>query len=107
MAMDEGALCGVVVVARVDADVAEVELVAVSMGRRRRGLGTALLRAAEAWCGNESVTEMWLEVREGNVAARALYRGLGWVEGGRRKKYYGAPVEDALLLRLFVGRGGS
>ena len=40
-----------------------------------------------------------LEVRVGNVPARALYRGLGYQEAGLRKRYY-SDGEDALIMTL-------
>jgi [ribosomal protein S18]-alanine N-acetyltransferase len=39
-----------------------------------------------------------LEVRAGNDAARRLYERLGFYVAGRRRNYYSAPVEDALIL---------
>jgi [ribosomal protein S18]-alanine N-acetyltransferase len=49
---------------------------------------------------------MYLEVRESNTRARALYASRGFEEVGRRRRYYRAPVEDALILRARVGRAG-
>jgi [ribosomal protein S18]-alanine N-acetyltransferase len=42
---------------------------------------------------------VFLEVRESNGAARALYASRGFEIAGRRSKYYRKPVEDALVLR--------
>jgi ribosomal-protein-alanine N-acetyltransferase len=42
---------------------------------------------------------MFLEVRESNSAARALYASRGFLAVGRRRGYYRSPVEDALVLR--------
>ncbi len=39
-----------------------------------------------------------LEVREGNLEARALYAGLGFEALGRRRSYYSQPSEDAVVL---------
>jgi ribosomal-protein-alanine N-acetyltransferase len=52
---------------------------------RARGLGT-----------------LWLEVRESNHRARALYRQGGFAEVGRRRGYYPAAVrrEDAVVMSL-------
>jgi ribosomal-protein-alanine N-acetyltransferase len=44
------------------------------------------------------VHAVFLEVRESNAAARALYARFGFREGGRRRGYYRKPVEDALVL---------
>jgi [ribosomal protein S18]-alanine N-acetyltransferase len=46
--------------------------------------------------------ELFLEVRESNEAAQRVYRERGFVVVGRRKSYYSAPVEDALVMRLRV-----
>jgi len=46
---------------------------------------------------------MFLEVAEGNVAARALYARAGFSEAGRRRGYYSrndGSREDALVLAL-------
>ena len=40
----------------------------------------------------------FLEVRKGNVAGRALYTSLGFVECGIRKGFYENPKEDAVLM---------
>lgn len=74
--------------------------IAVAPRFRRRGLGRRLLahvlnRAAEK--GLQSAT---LEVRAGNQAAQALYARFGFVEIGRRLRYYSDNHEDALLLQL-------
>jgi ribosomal-protein-alanine N-acetyltransferase len=42
---------------------------------------------------------MFLEVATGNAAALALYRREGFVEVGRRRRYY-ADASDALVLRV-------
>jgi len=51
-----------------------------------------------------SVAGVHLEVRASNEAARALYARLGFVETGRRPRYYAAPEEDAVLLSLALAR---
>jgi len=45
-------------------------------------------------------TKSFLEVRSGNLAARALYRKFGYEEVGIRKKYYSDNGEDAILMNL-------
>jgi [ribosomal protein S18]-alanine N-acetyltransferase len=42
---------------------------------------------------------VWLEVRPSNAAARRLYESRGFQLIGRRRGYYRAPVEDALVMR--------
>jgi ribosomal-protein-alanine N-acetyltransferase len=71
----------------------ESELLQVEVAEpfRRRGLARALL--ATALDGT-----VFLEVRESNAAAIALYSTLGFVVTGRRKNYYSGPREDALVM---------
>ena len=78
----------------------ELESVVVDAGARRRGVGRALCEAVVEWCGSLGAREVELEVRVGSVGARKLYEGLGFVEVGRRVRYYDGPVEDAVLMRL-------
>jgi ribosomal-protein-alanine N-acetyltransferase len=42
---------------------------------------------------------IYLEVRDSNAAARALYTSRRFQEIGRRCEYYRRPVEDAIVLR--------
>ena len=41
---------------------------------------------------------LFLDVRESNAPARALYAACGFRESGRRSAYYRAPREDAILM---------
>ena len=94
---------GGMLLGRVAADEAEVLTLAVAPSVRRQGLATALLRAARAQvsaCGGHA---MFLEVAAGNAAALALYRREGFVEVGRRRRYY-ADASDALVLRADLPR---
>ena len=85
----------------------ELENIAVAADAQRRGLGSALVRhfldmAKQA--GGESV---FLEVRQSNTAARALYHQHGFVETGRRRGYYQHPDEDAVLYRKTLGTSNA
>jgi [ribosomal protein S18]-alanine N-acetyltransferase len=66
---------------------------------RGLGLGRFLLGVAKDLAARRGAREAFLEVRESNLAARALYRSAGFKEVGRRPGYYNRPREDALLLR--------
>lgn len=90
-------LCGYSVVI-VAADEAELANIAVAPTARRQGVGQALLQAAIAAASAEQVASMYLEVRESNVGARALYASHGFELMGRRRAYYRGPDEDALVL---------
>jgi ribosomal-protein-alanine N-acetyltransferase len=44
--------------------------------------------------------DWFLEVRESNTAAVALYGAAGFLPSSRREKYYRNPPEAALVMRL-------
>ncbi len=73
----------------------EILNLAVESRFRHLGLATCLLQNEI-----ESGAVYFLEVRESNAAARALYSKLGFVEIGRREEYYGNPTETAIVMRL-------
>ena len=60
-----------------------VDSVHVRAGYRRRGLGTALLRALARWGGAHGGRRTYIEVEEDNRAALATYTGLGYREAYR------------------------
>ena len=79
---------------------ASVHRIAVHPGRRGRGIGQAILRAAIAQLQCMGASRCLLEVRRSNTAAKRLYAGNGFRVDGVRKNYYPAQVgrEDALLM---------
>ncbi len=77
----------------------EVLNVAVEPEFRGKGLAGQMLDALLIELGARGVRTAFLEVRESNGAARALYGSRGFIEIGRRKAYYRRPVEDALVMR--------
>lgn len=84
-------------------DEAEIANIAVAPEARGLGVGAALLDAAVGDARTLGATTMFLEVREGNSAARRLYASRGFTEIGRRRGYYRKPLEDALVLRSVIG----
>jgi ribosomal protein S18 acetylase RimI-like enzyme len=58
---------------------AVLDNIAVASTWRRRGVGTALTRAAEVWAGQQSVSWIELGVYEFNAGARAFYESLGYL----------------------------
>jgi ribosomal-protein-alanine N-acetyltransferase len=66
---------------------------------RRRGLGRRLLQEALEWGALEGVRQVFLEVRQSNWGALALYRAAGFDAVSLRRDYYDSPREDALVLR--------
>ena len=66
---------------------------------RRSGFGRVILQGFLDILEKKEANVCFLEVREGNVAACALYRAFGFLEVGRRRGYYKNPKEDALVMR--------
>ena len=75
----------------------EIQTVAVAPGLRRGGVGRRLVQAALDAAEAMACERVLLEVRAGNAAALALYRSAGFLEDGRRRRYYSEPVEDAVI----------
>ncbi len=71
-----------------------------------RGLAPRMLDRLVLRCRSAGLSQLWLEVRDGNARARALYARYGFTEVGRRRGYYPAasgPREDAVLMSLDLG----
>lgn len=98
---DSGSVVGyaVLLLAPPDADLADL---AIAPDARGRGLGRALLDAVIAAARDAGVSRIFLEVRESNAPAIALYERAGFAECGKRSRYYRDPVEDALVYRMNV-----
>jgi ribosomal-protein-alanine N-acetyltransferase len=76
--------------------------VAVHPTRRGSGIGRMLVDAVIGEARTTQARTMFLEVRAGNVAARRLYRRLGFRDLGVRRGYYG-PGQDAIVMELKLG----
>lgn len=87
------------VIALVVQNEGEILNLAVAPDFRRRGLGGELLDAGLSAVHARGARDIFLEVRESNQAALALYGSRGFSAIGQRRKYYRNPVEDALVLR--------
>jgi Fur family ferric uptake transcriptional regulator len=91
------------IVGRVAADEAEILTLAVARECQRLGIGARLVDRLCRAAGRRGARQLYLEVAEGNSAARALYARVGFRESGRRRGYYaraGAPPEDAIAMCL-------
>jgi len=91
----------------------EMHLLNVTVAAHHQGQGHArrLLAELYALSAGFGATALWLEVRESNARARALYEREGFSEAGRRRDYYPAPAgrrEDAILMtRLLATKAGA
>ncbi|MGH9814500.1 MAG: ribosomal protein S18-alanine N-acetyltransferase [Candidatus Acidiferrales bacterium] len=92
-----GELAGFLVT-RSAADEVEILNIAVAPQSRRAGVGSRLLKHALEMARAAGARRMFLEVRESNRAAIALYARHGFQPAGRRENCYSAPAEAALLL---------
>jgi len=86
------------IIGRQVADEGEILNLAVRETCRRQGEGRALAKRLLEVFAKAGVVKVFLEVRESNEAAIALYEKLGFGLAGRREKYYREPVEAALIL---------
>lgn len=79
--------------------------VAVHPDYQRRGLGRALLEHLIGLLEQRDVLTLWLEVRQSNTPAIALYRALGFDEVSLRRDYYPTAKgrEDAIIMALPLG----
>ncbi|MFZ5641977.1 MAG: ribosomal protein S18-alanine N-acetyltransferase [Bacillota bacterium] len=85
-------------------DEAHITNVAIHPDYRGKGYGRALmteLLTRAAVLGGVKIT---LEVRVSNKAARSLYKSLGFVEMGMRRKYYTDNDEDAIIMWLDLNK---
>ncbi len=80
-------------------DEADMMNLAVEPGYRRQGVAESLINALVESLAACAVHCLTLEVRASNESAIALYQKLGFVQVGRRPRYYQKPKEDALILR--------
>jgi ribosomal-protein-alanine N-acetyltransferase len=104
VAEDSGGVVMGYVIALTVLDEAEILNLAVRRGDRGAGLGGTLLDSVIDKAVSRGAEQIFLEVRESNEPARRLYESRGFTEVSRRRGYYRAPVEDALVLRLAVQR---
>ena len=72
--------------------------VAVNPSSRRKGIGEKIVRDILNRAYEKGVRDVFLEVRETNSAAIALYEKIGFKEEGIRKNFYEKPKENALIM---------
>ena len=87
------------VMARISGEEGEILNLAVLPKSRRKGIAGCLLSEALGSIAVGGVTEAFLEVRQSNGQAIALYQAHGFRPVGLRPNYYRDPREDALVLR--------
>ena len=79
-------------------DESHITNIAIAEAYRGRGIGKRLTQALLQYLSNLGACYATLEVRVSNERAQNLYRGLGFVSVGKRKRYYEDNGEDAFLM---------
>lgn len=84
------------------ADEAELLTIAVSPAQQGRGYGRELMSFLQQHLEAQGAQSWYLDVRESNHKAIALYESLGFCQAGVRPNYYQSKnaSEDALLYAL-------
>jgi ribosomal-protein-alanine N-acetyltransferase len=79
--------------------------IVVCTAHQGKGLGKSLLRHFMAQCNQNNIQQIWLEVRESNVAAINLYDNAGFMMVEQRQNYYPCAKgkEDALIMCCYLG----
>jgi ribosomal-protein-alanine N-acetyltransferase len=88
------------VVSWIVVDELHIATIATHPDFRRQGVGSQILTAALEDGRKAGVRQAFLEVRERNEAAQAMYRKFGFEVTGRRPRYYKDNGEDAILMTL-------
>lgn len=76
----------------------EITNVAVGSSFRRQGIATRLLQRLYEEGAALDTQEFFLEVRQSNAPAIALYEAQGFVRAGIRRNFYEKPMENALIM---------
>ena len=79
-------------------DESHITNIAVAESYRGRGVGRKLTQALLQLLSNLGASYATLEVRVSNERAQNLYRSLGFISVGKRKRYYEDNQEDAFLM---------
>ena len=79
-------------------DESHITNIAVAEAERGKGVGRRLTEALLQYISNLGAAYATLEVRVSNERAQHLYKSLGFVSVGKRKRYYEDNGEDAYLM---------
>ena len=79
-------------------DESHITNIAITEAERGKGIGRKLTEALMQYRSNLGASYATLEVRVSNERAQHLYKSLGFVSVGKRKRYYEDNNEDAFLM---------
>ncbi len=83
-------------------DELQIANLAVHPDYRKKGIGKKILQEILNRACQKKLKQVTLEVRESNQWGLKLYYAFGFMEIGRRKKYYQKPAEDGLILAKYL-----
>lgn len=92
------------IITQVITDEATLFNLAIHPDYQKQGLGKALLLSLIEQLKERHINTLWLEVRQSNHLAKALYHAIGFNEVTIRKNYY--PIkqghEDGVVMALYL-----
>ncbi len=99
VAEEQGEIAGFVVADRQPHAVAHIITVDVVEGRRRAGVGGALMEVAEDWGRQQRCRLMYLEVGEDNTGAQAFYEARHYTRVERIPDYYSTGMAAWVMVK--------
>lgn len=84
-------------------DEGHITNIAVLPEFRGQGIGNQLLAELVAFAKSKGLVGLTLEVRVSNVGAQKLYEQFGFMQAGRRRRYYQDNNEDAYIYWAKLG----
>jgi len=100
---EDGGIRGyILLLFRNDTSAARVYSICVHPAYRKKGIGAALMRAAEKLAKERKCTKMTLEVSESNSDAIALYRSFGFEAVRTLEDYYRKGVNGLRMEKMLL-----
>jgi [ribosomal protein S18]-alanine N-acetyltransferase len=96
----DGSRIAAMIVSWIIVDEMHIATIATHPDFRRQGIGERILRDALVDARQLGARLAFLEVRESNAAAQAMYLKFGFRATGKRPRYYRDNGEDAVLMTL-------
>ncbi len=104
VAEESGEISGFLIAERLAQRVAHIVTIDVVDGRRRRGVGSLLMDAAEYWARAQGLMLVYLETAENNTAAQAFYEARGYRKVDSVANYYSDGASAWVMLKWLKGK---
>lgn len=92
---------------RIAADEAELLTIGVVPAARRQGIADGVLTESVASAAARRAVRLFLEVSVANAPAMGLYHTAGFIEVGRRRRYYPDGSDALVMARALVAIIGA